>query len=76
MSDRIVFEPSVLDPLLSIDAVSRVLVIPVGTLANWRCMGVGPRYLRVGRHVRYRRSDLEVWIDEQVRDATADTGHR
>lgn len=40
--------------------------VPVGTLANWRCDGRGPRYLKVGRHVRYRVEDLEAWLDRQV----------
>lgn len=76
MSDRIVFEPGVVEPLLSTDEVSRVLVIPVGTLANWRWMGSGPPLLRIGRYVRYRRSDVEAWIDAQVRAADADRGCR
>jgi excisionase family DNA binding protein len=76
MSDRIVYEPGVVEPLLSTDEVSRVLVVPAGTLANWRWMGSGPPFLRIGRHVRYRRSDVEEWIDAQVRAADADTGRR
>jgi hypothetical protein len=47
--------------------VSSMLGVPVATLANWRCAGKGPPYLRVGRHVRYRREDLELWLDRQVR---------
>ena len=36
---------------------------PVRTLANWRYLGYGPRYLHVGRDVRYRLTDIEAWLD-------------
>ena len=51
--------------LRPLDVAARIGV-PVGTLANWRCDGRGPRYLKVGRHVRYRVEDLEAWLDRQV----------
>ena len=68
-------ETADVERLRSTDEVSRVLVIPAGTLANWRWMGTGPRFLRVGRHVRYRRTDVEAWIDAQVH-AAADRERR
>jgi predicted DNA-binding transcriptional regulator AlpA len=34
-----------------------------GTLRNWRCSGKkGPRFLRLGRSIRYRRGDVADWI--------------
>ena len=45
-----------------------MLGLPIATLANWRCSGKGPPFLRVGRHVRYRSQDVEAWIDDQIRD--------
>jgi predicted site-specific integrase-resolvase len=38
--------------------VAELLGVPVATLANWSSLGKGPPFLRVGRHVRYRASDL------------------
>jgi predicted DNA-binding transcriptional regulator AlpA len=35
-------------------------------LANWRYQARGPAFGRVGRHVRYRRSDVAGWIEERV----------
>jgi predicted DNA-binding transcriptional regulator AlpA len=35
---------------------------PAKTLAEWRSRGIGPRYLKVGRHVRYRWADVETWL--------------
>lgn len=50
-----------LDELLTPSDVSVYLGVPLGTLANWRYLGRGPAYLRVGRHVRYRQSAIAAW---------------
>lgn len=37
--------------------------ISEGTLANWRCKRIGPRYYKVGsRKVIYFVNDLEEWM--------------
>ena len=41
---------------------------PVKTLAQWASKGTGPRYARMGRHVRYRLSDVIDWETERVDD--------
>lgn len=46
--------------------VAQLLGVPTATLANWRCAGKGPPFLKVGRHVRYRRGDVEAWIASRV----------
>jgi excisionase family DNA binding protein len=52
--------------LLTIADVSAYLRVPVGTLYNWRTRGEGPRAAKLGRHLRYRRSDVGRWLDERV----------
>ncbi|WOJ95772.1 helix-turn-helix domain-containing protein [Congregibacter brevis] len=37
--------------------------------ARWQ--GSGPRFIKLGRHVRYRVVDVEEWIVEQSRASTA-----
>ena len=32
-----------------------------GTLANWRCKGRGPAYVRFGHRVRYPLAMVEAW---------------
>jgi hypothetical protein len=44
--------------------------IPVATLAQWRWRGVGPAYLKLGRHVRYDWADVEQWLAAQTRNAS------
>ena len=43
--------------------LSAELKIPEKTLAQWRWCGEGPAYLKLGSHVRYRRSDVDAWLE-------------
>ena len=52
-----------LDRMLLPEDVAAFLGVPVKTLYQWRYKGVGPPGIRVGRHVRYRRQDLDAWLD-------------
>jgi excisionase family DNA binding protein len=45
--------------------LSAYLEIPEATIRIWRHRGVGPRWVRVGRHIRYRWTDVEEWLDRQ-----------
>ena len=58
-------------PLLVPEAAAAYLQVHHRTLANWRVLGRGPRYVRVGRRPFYRRSDLDAWLNERVYDHTA-----
>lgn len=57
---------SELDRLMSAEEVAAFLNVPVATLYQWRHHGVGPRGMRVGRHLRYRRQELEAWLDTRT----------
>lgn len=51
------------DRLLSVGEVAAYLGVPVKTLYQWRLKGVGPKGMRVGRHLRYRRGEIDGWLD-------------
>ena len=53
-------------------AAAAVLSLAPITLAKMRIAGGGPRYLKFGRAVRYRLSDLQAWIVEQEHSHTAE----
>ena len=53
--------------LLTIEDVATELNKRVRTLYNWRHLKIGPRSIKVGRSVRYRREDLDAWVNELVR---------
>jgi len=49
------------------DEVSELVKIPPGTLRQWRHRGDrGPRSFRLGQAVRYRRQDVEAWLQAQL----------
>ena len=41
------------------------LGIPIRTIYSWRTRGRGPRALKIGRHLRFRRDDVDAWLAEQ-----------
>ncbi len=51
--------------LLSERQVAERLNVAEVTLQQWRCQGKGPPFVRLGRMIRYRASDLEVFLISQ-----------
>jgi excisionase family DNA binding protein len=56
------------------EEAAKRLGVTARTLANWRWQGRGPRFVRVGRKIRFRLSDLAAWLDTQTRASTTDRG--
>jgi excisionase family DNA binding protein len=54
--------------------LSDYLGVPAGTLANWRYQGHGPPYVKVGRHVRYRSDDVDLWLRSNSTGALSNAG--
>ena len=55
--------------------VAEMLGVQEQTLTAWRARGRYPglRYVKVGRAVRYRRTDVEAWLDGRTYGHTGDT---
>ena len=51
--------------LLTGEETSEFLNVASQTLAQWRFKGGGPTFLRYGRRVMYRKSDLLAWLAER-----------
>jgi excisionase family DNA binding protein len=64
---------NLLDPLLTIQDLAAYLDLPVATLYAWRYRGQGPSGFRVGRHIRYRQSDVDQWINDQLATSSPST---
>lgn len=61
--------------LLSEKEVAELLGFSPRTLQAWRVRGGGPEYVEVSsRCIRYRRCDLDAWIEERRRRSTSDIG--
>lgn len=54
--------PSLLTP----QEVADYLAVPVLTLQTWRASRKGPPAYRVGKHVRYRREEVDAWLEEHA----------
>ncbi len=52
--------------LKTLPEVADYLGVPVATVYAWRTRGLGPRGIRVGKHVRVRQADLDAWLDQQA----------
>lgn len=57
--------------LLTAEQAAATIHVHARTLANWRVLGRGPRYVRIGRQPLYRQSDLDAWIAARVFTHTA-----
>ncbi len=44
----------------------------LNTIEGWRVKGIGPKFIKIGRLVRYRRSDVDAWLESQTRNSTSD----
>ncbi len=57
--------------LLRTTEAAETLGIAKTTLDTWRSRGGGPVYIKYGRAVRYRREDLERFMNERIRANTS-----
>ena len=57
------------DEMLTLQEACAYLRVPEGTLRYWRHLGSGPRSFKIGRHVRYWKADLVLWLTEQTNRA-------
>ena len=54
------------EPLVGGRDVSEYLGVPETTLYQWRHKGIGPRGYRVGRHTKYRLSEVDAWLERKA----------
>jgi hypothetical protein len=54
------------DEWLEPPELAKEIHVPAATLNQWRYRGVGPAYAKVGRHIRYRRRDVDRWLAGQT----------
>jgi predicted DNA-binding transcriptional regulator AlpA len=57
-------------PLLNEKDAAKLLGVSHYLLQRWRWLGAGPKWIKIGgekgRSVRYRRGDLQQWIERNV----------
>jgi excisionase family DNA binding protein len=62
--------------LLTQGEAAEVLRLSERTLERLRLQGSGPRYVKAGRSVRYRETDLDGWIASRVVGSTSEETRR
>lgn len=55
-----------LAPMLTAKELADELKLSTNTLAQWRSRGAGPRYFHMHGSVRYFKTDVEQWINQQL----------
>jgi predicted DNA-binding transcriptional regulator AlpA len=61
-----------LDPLLYPRDAAKILNVSLSWLAKARLSGNGPRYVKIGRAVRYPESSLREYIRGRTRGSTSE----
>jgi excisionase family DNA binding protein len=62
------------EPALSLKELAAQLHVSVQTLYDLRSQGRGPTGFRVGRHLRFRQSEIQAWLERM--EAEDDERHR
>lgn len=68
--------PGWFDEAVNAETAGKLTGVPPCTLATWRSRGGGPRFMKLGRVVRYRRRALLEWMAARERNNTGDIGAR
>lgn len=51
--------------MMTPNEVANFLGVPLTTVYAWNHKGTGPRRVRIGRHVRYAKADVDLWLEKQ-----------
>ena len=54
------------DKHLSPEDLARREGVPLQTVYGWNKTRTGPRFMKIGRHVRYRLADVIAWEDSRA----------
>ena len=63
---------STIDPLLHPKEVAKLLNVSTSWLAKSRLTGTGPRFVKIGRAVRYPESAVQEFIKAHMRTSTSE----
>lgn len=61
------------DNLITPKQLAERLSVSVAQLANWRYRGVGPKFVKMGKLVRYQESAVEAWLQDNTHQQTEES---
>ncbi len=54
------------EDLIGPEGLAAYLGIPLPIIYGMNSRGTGPRRIRIGKHVRYRKADVDAWVDTRA----------
>jgi predicted DNA-binding transcriptional regulator AlpA len=60
--------------LLNNDETADMLCVSRRTLPVWRVQGKGPKFIKIGKLVRYERCELDAWMQANTHSSTSRSG--
>lgn len=60
--------------LLTNDQTADLLGVSRRTLPVWRVYGKGPKFVKLGTLVRYKRTEIEAWVAQHSHASTSSVG--
>ena len=61
-----------MQPLLTQRQAAALLCLSERTLERFRVSGIGPKFVRMGKSIRYRLGDVEAWIERRTVGSTSE----
>jgi predicted DNA-binding transcriptional regulator AlpA len=61
--------------LLTPKQLAVLLAVNENTLAKWRLIGDGPKFIRVQRSIRYADNDVDQWLEQRKFQSTTEADH-
>jgi excisionase family DNA binding protein len=62
--------------MLRTTEAAEILGVKKSTLEAWRVRGGGPIHCKMNKAVRYRKEDLDQFINSKLRTSTSDMGQQ
>lgn len=59
------------DAWMTPDELSALIKVPIPTIYTWRARKSGPPAVRIGKHLRYRRTAVDAWLAARETPASA-----
>lgn len=59
------------DRYLTPDDIAEIFDVPKETVYQWRKKGTGPPGFRIGKHVRYDPTEVEIYVNQRKSDDRA-----
>lgn len=50
------------------EATAEYLQVPIRTIEDWRYRHMGPPFVKMGRSIRYRKKEVDRWLETRVVD--------